>query len=93
MRILVLTQYFYPETFRINDIVKELVKNGNQVTVLTGRPNYLEGYIYEGYEDSYKSQSIINGATIYRCKLRPRKQGIINLALNYLSFIRKIIKW
>ena len=40
MRILVVTQYFWPENFRVNDLVAELVRRGHEVTVLTGRPNY-----------------------------------------------------
>lgn len=87
MRILIVTQYFYPEQFRINDICKELVKRGNQVTVLTGLPNYPDGNIYSGYEKSYLNIDDYYGATVYRCKLRPRLKGAKNLALNYLSFV------
>ncbi len=92
MRILVLSQYFFPENFRVNDIVKELVKKGHIVTVLTGLPNYPEGRIYEGYEKTFTATSNYFGAIVYRCKLRPRKKGAINLALNYLSFIRQAKK-
>ena len=87
MRILVISQYFYPETFRINDIVKELVKRGHTITVLTGLPNYPEGKIYDGYEKAYQKTEDYYGATVHRCKLRPRKKGAFNLALNYLSFV------
>ena len=92
MKILVVSQYFYPENFRINDIVEELVKRGHAVTVLTGRPNYPEGKIYEGYRDSHKTASNYHGAVVYRCKLRPRKSGALNLALNYLSFVKQAKK-
>ncbi|MBQ7276501.1 MAG: glycosyltransferase family 4 protein [Bacilli bacterium] len=92
MKILVITQYFYPETFRINDIVSELVNRGHDVTVVTGLPNYPKGEIYPGYEDSYKTISNYFGAKVYRCNLRPRKNGAINLALNYLSFARQAKK-
>ena len=47
--ILVVSQYFYPEQFRINDICCEWVKKGYQVTVLTGIPNYPQGKFYDGY--------------------------------------------
>ena len=87
MRILVVTQYFYPETFRINDIVSELVRRKHTVTVLTGLPNYPEGEVYTGYENSYKTISYYCGATVIRCKLRARKKGAINLAINYISFV------
>ncbi len=92
MRILVISQYFYPENFRINDIVKELVKKGHVVTVLTGLPNYPEGRIYQGYKNAFRNIENYYGALVYRCKLRPRKNGSLNLALNYISFIRQAKK-
>lgn len=92
MKILVVSQYFYPENFRINSIVEELVKRGHQITVLTGLPNYPEGKIYEGFENKYEETQDYCGATIHRCKLRPRYKGTINLFLNYLSFIRQANK-
>lgn len=92
MRILVISQYYYPEDFRINDICEELVKRGNEVTVVTGRPNYPQGVIYEGYENSHRIVSMHNGVRIIRCKNRPRKKGGFNLLLNYFSFQRKATK-
>ena len=50
MKILVICQYYYPEPLRITDICEELAKAGNDVTVVTGTPNYPMGYIYPGYE-------------------------------------------
>ena len=49
MKILLVTQYFYPETFKSTDLAFELQKRGHEVTVLTGIPNYPEGKIYESY--------------------------------------------
>ena len=92
MKILIISQYFFPETFRINDIVTELVKRKHFVTVLTGLPNYPKGEIYYGYENAYKAISSYNGATVFRCKLRARKKGAINLLLNYASFVRQAKK-
>jgi hypothetical protein len=51
MNILVVSQYYYPEQFKITDICEALVKLGHQVTVLTGLPNYPKGEIYDGYEN------------------------------------------
>lgn len=85
MKILVVSQHYYPEQFRITEICEELVRNGNQVTVLTGLPNYPEGEIYAGYENI--RCETINGVNIIRCKIRPRKKGTLNLALNYMSFM------
>ena len=85
MKILVVTQYYYPEPFRINEICEELVRRGHGVTVLTGRPNYPDGKVYSGYENAHLEE-VVNGVKVIRCKMRPRKTGSVNLLLNYLSF-------
>lgn len=92
MKILVISQYYYPEDFRINDICEELVRRGNQVTVVTGIPNYPEGVVYKGYEQSYNEPEKVNGVEIIRCHNRPRKKGVINLLLNYISYYKKATK-
>ncbi len=93
MKILVIGQYFYPEQFRINDVVKALVDFGHNVTVLTEYPNYPNGDIYEGYGFNIAYESIIFGAKIVRLKARPRLTGKINLALNYLSYWKMANHW
>lgn len=87
MKILVVSQYYYPEQFRVNDICEELVRKGHYVTVLTGLPNYPKGELYEGYENRKRRREKINGVEIVRCNLKPRKTGFLHLALNYLSFV------
>lgn len=47
MKVLLVTQYFYPENFKSNDIAFELVKRGYEVTVLTGIPNYPQGCFFK----------------------------------------------
>lgn len=86
MKILVVCQYYYPEPFRISDICEELVKNGNEVTVLTGIPNYPEGIIYEGYGNGDKRDEYINGVHVIRCYTIPRKKGAFYRLLNYYSY-------
>lgn len=86
MKILVVCQYYYPEPFRISDICEELVKNGNEVTVLTGIPNYPEGIIYEGYGNGDKRDEYINGVHVIRCYTIPRKKGALYRLLNYYSY-------
>lgn len=92
MNILVISQYYYPEDFRINDICEEFVRRGHQVTVVTGMPNYPEGVVYKGYENSYRSPEIINGVKVIRCHNRPRKKGTLNLLLNYVTYYKKATK-
>ncbi len=86
MKILLVTQYYYPERFSTSDIAEELVKQGNEVTVLTGKPNYGYGYILDEYK-KVKEENI-NGVRVLRTKLYPRKHSRISIIRNYLSFHR-----
>ena len=56
MRILIVSQYFWPENFRINDLAIELVNRGYKVDVLTGQPNYPEGKFYVGYSFKFSKE-------------------------------------
>ena len=87
MRILIITQYFWPENFRINELSEELVKLGHKVCILTGYPNYPKGDIYSEFKKDFKSFSQYKGAEIIRVPLLARKQNNFNLALNYISFL------
>lgn len=88
MKILFVSQYFYPETFKGNDLVFDFVKRGHEVTVLTAKPNYPSGNFFEGYSFFNKREEMIQGAKVIRTPIYPRKNGKgIHLILNYLSFI------
>ena len=88
MKILVVCQYYYPEPFRVNDICEEMVRRGHEVSVVTGEPNYPEGVIYRGYENHQHSDEVINGVTVHRCPIIPRKTGTLYRLLNYFSYPR-----
>lgn len=85
--ILVVSQYFYPESFRINDMASEWVKRGYKVTVLTGIPNYPMGKFFDGYDYTKKRKETWNGIDIIRIPLIPRGQGAIGMMANYGSFV------
>lgn len=89
MRILLVSQYFWPETFIINDIVHTLNQQGHEVVVATGKPNYPEGKIFDGYQEWGTRQEEYQGnVKVFRVPLLPRgKGGSLRLALNYLSFV------
>lgn len=88
MHILVVTQYFWPENFRINDLVSGLTERGHKVTVLTGIPNYPEGRFFADYGLFSNVSQEYNGCKVLRVPLLPRGNGSgIRLALNYLSFV------
>ncbi|NEW78109.1 MAG: glycosyltransferase family 4 protein [Gelidibacter sp.] len=87
MKILVVTQYFWPENFRINDLCLGLRERGHEVTVLTGKPNYPKGDFYHGYSMFNKSNENWKGINIIRTALiRRKKGGGLSLMINYLSF-------
>ena len=87
MKILIVTQYFWPENFRINDLTQELVQRGHSVTVLAGIPNYPDGRVFDAYLQNPKAFGHYNGATVWRVPMLARGQGAVRLILNYLSFV------
>lgn len=87
MKILIVTQYYFPENFKSNDLSFELQKRGHDVTVLTGLPNYPEGKLFEGYGIFKNRKQVINGVKVIRSLLLLRgKGGGVRLFLNYFSF-------
>lgn len=88
MKILIVTQYFWPETFRITEVTQSLRDLGHEVVVLTGQPNYPEGVIMPGYSAASLRVQTHDGLTIYRVPLVPRgRASALRLVLNYMSFI------
>lgn len=87
MRILVVSQYFWPENFRINDLVKEWAQRGHEVTVLTGIPNYPAGKIFKAYQEQPSAFTEYEGAKVVRVPMLSRGSGGFRLMLNYLSFV------
>jgi glycosyltransferase involved in cell wall biosynthesis len=86
-RILLVSQYFYPENFKCNDIAFELSRRGYKVDVLTNIPNYPIGSYLKGYGLFRKRKETINGVRIFRSLVIPRKKGSFFRILNYFSFM------
>ncbi|MBE6600262.1 MAG: glycosyltransferase family 4 protein [Ruminococcaceae bacterium] len=93
MKILVVSQYFYPENFRVNALCEELVRRGHDVTVLTGYPQYPQGKIYDGYGFGVPYEKEWNGVKIERVKVRPRGKTPVGLLLNCYTFVSQGKKW
>lgn len=91
--VLVVSQYFYPEQFRINDICTEWVKRGYKVTVLTGIPNYPMGTFFEGYDLIHKRTEEWNGIKIVRIPLIARGHNSVGMVANYMSFVVSGFIW
>lgn len=87
MNILVVSQYFWPENFRVNDLVEELVDRGHHVTILTGLPNYPSGEIFSDYKKSPHTFQRYQDANIIRVPILPRGEGGFRLLMNYISFV------
>lgn len=86
-KILVVTQHFWPENFRINDIVEGFLQDGIAVDVLCGLPNYPKGEWFPGYSAAGPFEEEWHGAHLYRCKEVPRRGNTsANIFLNYVSW-------
>ena len=92
MKILIISQYYFPEQFQINEIAPELVKRGHDVTVLCGIPNYPKGVVFDGYEDEKKVKDREReyfektGVRVIHVEQVPRGKNPISLIRNYISF-------
>lgn len=87
MKVMLVSQYFYPEQFKCNDVAFELVKRGYEVTVATGIPNYPDGKFFNGYGIFKRRKEKINGVNVIRIPLIPRGKGRgIEIAANGFSW-------
>jgi glycosyltransferase involved in cell wall biosynthesis len=88
MKILITTQYFYPENFIINDLAKMLRDLGHDITVATGKPNYPSGKIYKGFKATGINKDYFDkDIKIIRVPIWPRKKNKLSIIINYISFI------
>lgn len=88
MKLIIFSQHFWPEIFRINYVVEELISKGNQINVVTGLPNYPTGEIPIEY--NFKKLTVLNEyrSKVFRVPIIPRKKSThLNIILNYLSFV------
>jgi glycosyltransferase involved in cell wall biosynthesis len=86
MRVLIISQYFWPEPFPINDLALGLQERGHEVSALTSIPNYPSGRFYPGYDLFSPLRDSFEGVTIYRMPMMPKGNGnAINMMLYYLS--------
>ena len=89
MKILIVTEVFYPENFLINDFAAEMVQRGHHVEVMTRQPSYPEGKVYPGYRNSDYAVEEWKGVTIHRFKtIEGYKSSKIKKVWNYLHYVR-----
>jgi len=87
-KILVFSQHFWPEVFRINDICKGLVQQGYHVDVICGLPNYPTGKITKGWGFFKRTKEQWEGVRIRRIWEIPRgrKNNLLRIFLNFVSW-------
>lgn len=93
MKILVVTQYFYPETFRVNALCRELVRRGHRVKVLTAYPQYPQGKIYPGYGFNLPYERRWEGVEVERLRVPPRGSSRLGLLRNCGVFVLEAGRW
>jgi glycosyltransferase involved in cell wall biosynthesis len=87
VKILIISQYFWPENFKINDLALGLKERGNEVTILTGKPNYPDGKFYPGYNFINRKVEYYQGIKVIRSPLIRRGNcSGVRLFINYISF-------
>ena len=84
MRILLVSQYYFPERNSVADIAEGLASLGHEVSVITGKPNYGFHKILDEYKDTNFEE--LNGVKVHRVNLKPRKLTRKSVIQNYLSF-------
>lgn len=87
MEILVVSQFYYPDEFRINDITRQMAVDGHTVHVLTGLPDYATGRVPKGYRRFRRRHETVDGVDVIRVPIVARRHGVMFRALNYLSFV------
>ena len=86
-RVLVVSQYFWPENFRVNELVLELQNKGCHVEVLTSTPNYPTGIVFPEYAESPEKYNNYFGIKVHRVPQFSRRNNKFSLLVNYLSFV------
>lgn len=87
MRILVVSQFYHPDEFRINDITRQMAADGHTVHVLTGLPDYTTGRVPKDYRFFRRRRETVDGVHIHRVPIIARRHGVFFRVLNYLSFV------
>ena len=92
MKILILTQYFTPETGapqnRLLSLAKFLDSRGHELEVVTAMPNYPKMKVFEGYRNKFYANEFLHNISIHRSYIFASKNsGLLLRLLNYFSFV------
>lgn len=89
MRILVISEVFWPEDFLVNDLVREWAVMGHEVHVITQYPSYPASYVFDGYRNEGCRCEDWEGVKIHRFPfIEGYRDSKVRKILNYYSFVR-----
>ena len=87
-KILIVTECFYPEEFKINEVALAWREKGYEVDILTQNPTYPEGEVFDGYQNRWFYKDSYQGITVYRLKaVTGYKTSLFKKLLKYFSFM------
>ena len=87
-KILIVSECFYPEEFKINDVASSWVEKGYTVDVLTLTPSYPLGKIFSGYKNGLLQKDEYKGAKIFRVfAVTGYKNNIFKKILKSINFM------
>jgi glycosyltransferase involved in cell wall biosynthesis len=90
MRILVVSQYYHPESFSVTNLCEGLVRLGHHVQVVTSKPQYGFGQIPKDYQKI--TDEVVSGVNIHRVHTYPRRRSWMSVVRNYVTFYRSALK-
>jgi glycosyltransferase involved in cell wall biosynthesis len=86
-KILIVTECFYPEEFKINDVALSWKDKGYDVDVLTLVPTYPLGKVFPGYKNSFFRKDEYQGINIFRIHaVTGYRDSAIKKVLKYINF-------
>lgn len=89
MRILIVSEVFWPEDFIVNDLAREWIRMGHDVDVVTQYPSYPQSYVYEGYKNKGYMTEDWEGVKIHRFPfVEGYRDSKVRKLRNYYSFVR-----
>ncbi|MGB5793730.1 glycosyltransferase family 4 protein, partial [Poseidonibacter sp.] len=87
-KILIVTEYFYPEEFKINEVAYEWKNKGYEVDILTQNPTYPHGKVFNNFKNKWFSKEFYEGMTIYKVKaITGYKTSLLKKLVKYFSFM------
>ena len=87
-KILIVTECFYPEEFKINDVALSWKNKGYDVDVLTLVPTYPLGRVFPGYKNSFFRKDEYQGVNIFRLRaVTGYRDSAIKKILKYVNFM------